>query len=310
MGQVDRIAGMIALWVCLIGALSCGSNQEAGSGEKPNSPPSVVSITLSPEKPTVDREVSAFVQSQDPDGDTVVCQFQWLRNGEELIGEKGGTIKPGSFKKGDLVSVKVIPSDGKAEGKPLTSPALQVLNSAPVVQELWIEPTQPYVTDSLRVHVKTFDGDGDFIYYTYEWEKNETALPEAKAEVLEKGGFKKGDTITVTVTPDDREIKGPRRKSDPLVILNSPPVIVSPPSTTVEEGTYRYQVIAKDMDQDSLAYVLKSGPKGMEMNSATGLVRWEIPKDEKGTHGVELEVSDPEGAKGFQRFTLSVKDNK
>jgi hypothetical protein len=52
---------------------------------------------------------------------------------------------------------------------------------------------------------------------------------------------------------------------------------------------------------------LKSGPKGMEMDKNTGLIRWEIRKENKGTHSVEIEVFDQEGAKSIQRYTLTVE---
>ena len=58
----------------------------------------------------------------------------------------------------------------------------------------------PYVTDDLKVSVKSSDPDGDFVYYTYQWEKNGVILSEERKEILEKGRFKKGDSITVTVT--------------------------------------------------------------------------------------------------------------
>jgi hypothetical protein len=51
---------------------------------------------------------------------------------------------------------------------------------------------------------------------------------------------------------------------------------------------------------------LKSGPKGMEMDKKTGLIRWEIRKEDRGNHSVEIEVSDDAGAKSIQRYTLTI----
>jgi hypothetical protein len=50
---------------------------------------------------------------------------------------------------------------------------------------------------------------------------------------------------------------------------------------------------------------LKTAPKGMEIDKETGLIRWEIEKWDQGSHLIEIEATDPEGAKSFQRFTLS-----
>jgi hypothetical protein len=122
-------------------------------------------------------------------------------------------------------------------------------------------------------------------------------------DVLEKGRFKKGDSITVIVTPDDREVLGAPRKSDPIIISNSPPVIVSSPPTSTEGNIHTYQVKANDPDGDRITFVLKSRPPGMEINRDTGLIRWEIRKEVKGSHSIEAEASDQEGARSIQRYT-------
>jgi len=90
------------------------------------------------------------------------------------------------------------------------------------------------------------------------------------------------------------------------MISNSSPVITSSPATSVEGMTYQYQVTANDPDQDSITFTLKSGPKEMAMDKNTGLLRWDIRKEDKGTHSIEIEASDHEGAKSTQHFTLTV----
>jgi len=246
------------------------------------------------------------IQSKDPNGDPITYQYQWIRNEEEIIGGNKNSLKDGNFKKGDLIRVRVTPSDGKASGTPFLSTPVKILNSTPVIQEIRIEPKVAYVTDRLKVYVKGSDLDGDFIYYTYQWEKNGVVLGDERRDFLERGRFKKGESIAVIVTPDDRETLGTPKKSEPLVILNSPPLIVSSPTTSVEKTTYIYQVKANDPDNDLLTFSLKSGPKGMEMDKKTGLIRWEIRKEDKGSHPVEIEVSDVEGAKSIQQYTLTI----
>jgi len=202
--------------------------------------------------------------------------------------------------------VRVTPSDGKVNGTPFLSPEVKILNSPPVIQEVGIEPKVAYVTDRLKANVKGSDSDGDFIYYTYQWEKNGVVLNEERGETLEEGRFKKGDSIVVILTPDDREILGAPKKSEPLIISNSPPLILSSPPTSIEKATYLYQVRANDPDSDPITFALKSSPKGMEMDKKTGLIRWEIRKEDKGTHSVEIEISDDSGAKNIQRYSLTI----
>ena len=286
--------------------LACKGQKTETPSSKINSPPVITSVNIQPEKPTKESELNLFIQSQDPDGDSISYQYQWIKNNEEMIDEKKSPLKGGVFKKGDLLQVRVTPSDGKVNGTPFLSPEVKILNSPPVIQEVGIEPKVAYVTDRLKANVKSSDSDGDFIYYTYQWEKNGVVLNEERGETLEEGRFKKGDSIVVILTPDDREIIGAPKKSDPLIISNSPPLILSSPPTSIEKATYIYQVRANDPDSDPIAFTLKSNPKDMEMDKKTGLIRWEIRKEDKGTHPVEIEISDDSGAKNIQRYSLTI----
>jgi hypothetical protein len=266
----------------------------------------ITSANILPDKPNKESELNLFIQSQDPEGDPVTYQYQWIKNNEEIAGENKNTLKVGSFKKGDFLQVRVTPSDGKVNGTPFLSQSIKILNSSPVIQEVWIEPKVAYLTDALKVNVKGSDSDRDFIYYTYQWEKNGIVLNEERGDTLEKGRFKKGDSIVVMVTPDDRETLGSSKKSEPLIISNSPPIILSSPPTSIEKTTYLYQVKASDPDNDPTLFSLKSGPKGMEMDKKTGLIRWEIHKEDKGPYSFEIEVSDNSGGKCIQRYTLTI----
>ncbi len=223
------------------------------------------------------------------------------------MGENKDSLPSGSFKKGDSIQVRVTASDGKGEGNPFLSEPVKILNSPPLIQEVWIEPKVAYANTDLKAHVKGVDRDGDFIYYTYQWEKNGNPIPEEKKGILGKGSFKKGDSITVTVIPDDRGSYGNPKKSDPLIISNHAPVIISNPPTSIEKNLYIYQVKVDDPDGDHVQFRLKSGPKRMEIDKSTGLIRWEIRNEDQGTHYIEIEALDSEGARSTQRYTLTVE---
>jgi hypothetical protein len=247
-----------------------------------------------------------MVQSNDPDRDTIQYRYQWVKNEVEISGEDKSVLEKRNFRKGDVIQVRVTPSDGKTEGAPFLSPSVKILNSLPVIETVTVEPKVPYASDSLKALVTSSDKDGDFIYFSYQWEKNGVVLAEARGETLERGRFKKGDAVRVIVTPDDREASGTPKTSEPVTLSNSPPVIVSTPPNSVKGNAYTYQVNANDPDDDPVTFKLKSGPKGMEINKETGLLRWSIQKEDKGSHPVEIEVSDKDGAKSLQRYVLAV----
>ena len=260
-------------------------------------PPAILSVTILPEKAYRGNDLFLAVQAKDPDGDPITYRYQWIKNDQEMAGENMPTLKGDKFQKGDSIQVRVTPSDGKEEGRPLLSSPIKILNSPPVIQEVLIEPGKPTSSDSLTARVRSSDPDGDFIYYSFQWEKNGKAMLEERDPALERGKFGKGDSIAVTVTPDDREVQGTPKKSQAVVVSGSPPVITSSPPNAVEKGVYTYQVKVHQTDQGRLTFVLKSGPAGMAIDKNTGLIRWGVKKEDKGTYPVEIEVSDDEGAK-------------
>lgn len=294
----------LTFFLLSLAILACEKDMEL----RPNSnrPPVITSVHILPEKPHIDSDLNPIVQCNDPDGDPVTYSYLWIRNDEEIIGEKQSLLKSGLFKKGDLIQVKIIPSDGKVEGKPYVSPPVRILNSAPEIEEVSIQPKMAHADDRLKAIVKASDKDRDFIYFNYRWERNGVPLPEENTDVLEKGKFKKGDSIVVIVTPDDREILGSPKKSESVVISNSPPLIFSSPPTSSQGNSFSYRVQAQDPDGDVITFALRKAPKGMEIDNGTGLIRWEISKEARGAHSIEIEAADKEGATSLQRFTLNV----
>jgi len=289
------------------GILSCETEGQRGVTGKPNSPPIITSATLLPENPNHESDLSLVVQCEDPEGNSITYEYQWMINDREISGSDGSLLKNGNFKKGDSIRVKITPSDGTTRGKPFLSPLVQIINSPPVIEKFWIEPRVARAQDQLKAVVESSDKDKDFVYYTYQWEKNGTILTEEKAELLESGQFKKGDSLSVVVVADDREVRGTPKRSDPVVVSNSPPMITSSPPTSLKGNAYLYQVKAEDPDLDPISFSLKSGPKGMVIDQTTGLLRWEIQKENEGTQVVEIEASDPDGSKSLQHYTLAVE---
>jgi hypothetical protein len=294
----------IAFLVFLVTTISCDNSEDLKP--KTNAPPVITSANIFLETPNIQAELNAIVQCQDPDHDPVTNHYQWIKNGEEILGENTYILAKGKIRKGDLIQVKVTPSDGKVNGTPFLSAPVKVLNSLPVVQEVRIEPRVPSANDNLKVFVNGFDADGDSIQYSYQWEKNGVVLSEERNEFLPRGQFKKGDSIVMIAAPSDGESLGPSKKSEAIVISNRPPVIVSSPSNKLNGNIYTYQVQANDPDDDPILFTLKSAPKGMGINKETGLLLWEIHKGDHGAQLVEIEASDSEGAKSIQKYTLSV----
>ncbi len=90
--------------------------------------------------------------------------------------------------------------------------------------------------------------------------------------------------------------------------VNAPPVITSvPPTDALTSTVYVYQVEATDPDVgDALTYLLEISPAKMEINPATGLIRWAVPPDATGDHLVKITVTDRGGNTAIQQYNLKV----
>jgi len=100
---------------------------------KPNQPPRVEYIDVTPLYPKIGDTLKVTVKASDPDGDEVKLIFQWFKN-EELLSETSDSLvlSKENFKRGDNISLNVIPDDGKAKG---SSGAMKVTvgNSPPEI---------------------------------------------------------------------------------------------------------------------------------------------------------------------------------
>jgi RHS repeat-associated protein len=89
--------------------------------------------------------------------------------------------------------------------------------------------------------------------------------------------------------------------------INAPPEIVSTPPTKGAIGQdYSYAVVATDPEQDPLTFNLGQKPVGMSINAQTGVLAWKPTANQVGSHTVEIQVIDAEGAVGIQTYKIEV----
>lgn len=150
----------------------------------------------------------------------------------------------------------------------------------------------------LATLIEAKDADGDPITYIYEWNKN--------GELIGKGekitDFKKGDKISVSVTPFDEKDYGISRSID-IEIANQPPVVIEHNEVIVEKDLIKYQVKAYDPDGDSLIYSFLDSAKNAKINSSTGLIEFKPDSNKKEKFNVK--VSDQQGGEVIYSFELS-----
>ena len=106
-------------------------------------PPVVDSVTIDQSAPDTDDVLGVTVDASDDDGDTLTYDYQWTNGGVDISGETGATLDLGDLgdgDRGDDIAVRVTASDAGSTSDAVTSDAVTVANSGPVVTQLTVTP--------------------------------------------------------------------------------------------------------------------------------------------------------------------------
>ena len=179
-------------------------------------------------------------------------------------------------------------------------------NRPPRVTSVDVDPLYPKVGDVLRITATTEDPDDEDVQLIYEWFKNDIQLQESTNVLSLTKVYKRGDTITLNVIPNDGKDKGrPGRMT--VTVGNCPPEINSSPSNSkFENRVFSYQVMATDKDRDALTYSLKTAPGGMTVQKSTGFVQWNVPQEYRGKASITISVTDGHGGEAVQSFSFEI----
>ncbi|TWU37529.1 tRNA nuclease WapA precursor [Novipirellula aureliae] len=89
---------------------------------------------------------------------------------------------------------------------------------------------------------------------------------------------------------------------------NSLPMITSnPPIAASRDSGYRYDVVATDADHDLLRYSLDVAPRGMSIDPAAGMIRWQPDAQQFGENRVVVRVTDSLGGSTVQNYSVDVR---
>lgn len=123
-----------------------------------NQPPRLMGISIDPLPPLVAGQVLRIdALARDPEGEAIEFQYQWILNDAEIEHE-GPRYDTRDLKRGDVLKVRVVASDGWSESAPIESPAMTVVNAAPRVLS---QPGGAEPDGSFRYEVRAEDPDGD-----------------------------------------------------------------------------------------------------------------------------------------------------
>ncbi len=161
--------------------------------------------------------------------------------------------------------------------------------------------------ETLVVTAQANDPDGDSISYSYRWRVN-GQLQIDTGDSFETDSLTKGDEIQAIVVASDGSEDSAELASVVVRVGNAYPEITSVPEGTWTDEGFSYQVRARDPDSGGpLRYSIKTGPKGMRVDSVLGKVAWQPTFEQAGVHPIEIAVTDTAGATSVQIFEITVK---
>ena len=272
----------------------------------PNRPPDITSTPR-----TTARTGSGYfykLAATDPDGNPIT--FTLVGKPVGMTVDASGLVSwiPTAAQTGPI-AVSVSASDGQG-GTDTQSWTVNVSNSTanrlPSITS--VPDTVTNLEKVYRYQLAGTDPDGDYLLWSLD------NAPKGMVIDAKTGGLswqptpdQIGEhTVAVRVTDALGSYTG-QEYSLKVTGINTPPAIVSIPATVAGvNGTYKYQVLGTDPENDALRYSLGTKPEGMKIDARTGLIEWTPGANAVGSHEVEVLATDTQGAVGNQRFAVSV----
>lgn len=170
----------------------------APKDREPEDGPYVYEIWLHPDPPVASSSLRCDPRVDNPAGATPRLDYRWFVNGEELHGARNDTLREGSFRRDDLVSVEVTATDINKRSDTFRLDGIQVSNSTPqIVTNLGTKPR----LDGLVLRAK--DPDGDPVTWRVEGAPSGVSIGKRSGEMTVDTGatFSEGDyTMTIYAT--------------------------------------------------------------------------------------------------------------
>ncbi len=128
-----------------------------------DAPPAVTRVTLFPRDIWRGKDITAEAEGKDPDGDAAAFDYQWIINGSEASMQNSPVLKGDQFRRGDTVTVKVLPSAGGIKGDAFSPPPVVVQNAHP---QFTSTPPREFTSLFYTYQAKAVDPDGDSVVYS------------------------------------------------------------------------------------------------------------------------------------------------
>jgi hypothetical protein len=226
------------------------------------------------------------------------AKIEWSVNKKPVTSPVSHRFKAIDAKKGDDVQAMAT-----VHGKEIFSNTIKIKNAPPEISKIKVLPEVFKPGDTLSVDVTGSDIDEDEVTIIYAWTNNDKPAGDERQIATP---LKRGDNVTVKITPFDGESYG-RTVTMNREIRNMPPMITHETQLNFDGKVYTYTVKAADPDEDTLSFSLKTAPDGMTINQATGHVEWNVPEDFMKKIPITVSVTDGKGGVATKDYFLEIK---
>jgi len=240
-----------------------------------NSPPSVLSVSITPSAGTEATTFSCSTSGAFDADPTDNVSFLWSWSVNSFVVANTSSLTGVDFDAGDSIECTATPTDGSAYGSPVTSLAVMVSNTAPSGGYAQVSPgsgSEATVFSCLGAGASDPD-PADIITYDYSWTVNGSG-PLLGATV-DGSSFDAGDSLICFATPTDGSATGLPTASLPVIVSGSPPSITSvaiPPGQG--DATTAFDCIPSgwsDPDGDPESYLYAWFVNGSQVASSANL---------------------------------------
>ncbi len=142
--------------------VTAGSNEGTISVVIGNNFPRIVSVPFSPEYVHAGVDITVAPVGSSPTGDEVKFHYKWSVNGTPLPDDTP-VLRGNLYKRGDSVTLTVVPYDRSGEGEPFNSKKIVIPDAPPQIVST---PPQNIQTDTYSYQVMAEDPDGDSLTFS------------------------------------------------------------------------------------------------------------------------------------------------
>ena len=236
-----------------------------------NAVPTLDSTALGPDPATREQSLLCVPgAAADADSDALFFAYAWTIDGV-TIPRNGENLDPMYFAKGQSVACVVQPDDGRTLGMSVTSNAVVIQNSVPVISGVLLGTGTTYADSELSCGATATDADTeDTLTWSYDWSVDGVSLGLDQATL--SGSFTKGQSVLCTGTVSDGTDSN-SMASTAVVVSNTAPsapvAAVNGSATAAEDLLCSLDTAATDIDGDSLSYTVQWFKNGRSFGGST-----------------------------------------